>query len=477
MKPGFYLILPALYLLSCASAPKKHDVDIGVVTPENWAARSSVSGAGDSLWWREFKDEKLVAIIDEAFSRNHNLRIAAHSLRSALAQARIAGAPLYPQVGLSLDAARRKQNFIGFPIPGAEDEVLSRTNSTYGVALNVSWEVDLWGKLRAGQAAAVAEWQASRADYRGATLSLTGQVCKAWFATIEARRQVELAAATVENQRVSTEQVQLRYESGLTTSLDYRLALSNYARAEAAMFAREVQFDQTIRQLEVLLGRYPNATVELSFDLPEIKRDIPSGLPAQVLSRRPDLVAAERRLAARHEGIRNARAALLPQISLTASGGTSTDELKNLLSGDFSVWNLVGNILQPIFQGGRLRANVDLAESSADMAVAQYGLSVLNAFAEVEVALTGERLLAEREAALQVATDQAIAARQLAEEQYAGGIRDFITMLETQRSAYETESQLLSVRRERLDARIDLHLALGGNFASDSKNEDQNGVQ
>lgn len=476
MKLSPYILL-TLFVFSCVSPPKKQDVDIGVDPPENWTARASVTGISDSLWWNSFNDTKLSGIMDEAFTNNYNLKIAANSLKAALAQAKIVGAPLYPQISAGVDGARRKQNFIGLPIPGAEGQVLSTTNSTFGVSLNVSWELDLWGRLAADKAAALAEWQASTADYWGATLSLTGQICKAWFTTVEAKRQVELAVATVENQRISTDQVKQRYESGLTSSLDYRLALSNYARAQSGLYAREVQFDQSIRQLEVLLGRYPNATLDLSIDLPEITSEIPAGLPAEILARRPDIMAAERRLAGRYAGIHSAKAAMLPQISLTASRGTTTDEVANLLNGDFSVWNLVGNILQPIFQAGRLRANLDLAKTNKDMAIAQYGLSVLNAFAEVESALTSERLLADREAALEIATEQALAARKLAEDQYASGIRGFITMLDTQRSAYDTESQLLAVRRERLAARVDLHLALGGNFSFENENKQVSGAQ
>jgi outer membrane protein TolC len=133
------------------------------------------------------------------------------------------------------------------------------------------------------------------------------------------------------------------------------------------------------------------------------------------------------------------------------------------------VWNIVGNVLQPIFQGGRLRANVDLSRSRADVALARYGLSVLGAFAEVEHTLIREQYLSEREAALAVATEQSLAARTLAEDQYNSGLRGFVTLLESQRSAYDNESLLLTVRRERLDARIDLHLALGGDFVTAEK--------
>lgn len=177
------------------------------------------------------------------------------------------------------------------------------------------------------------------------------------------------------------------------------------------------------------------------------------------------MVAAERRLVASDARIRQAKAALYPRISLTGSAGTSSNEFGDILDGDFSVWSIVGNLLQPLFQGGRLRAGVDLAKSQADMALAQYGQTVLSAYRDVESSLANERFLRQRQEALETATEQAVAARQLAEDQYANGIIDLITMLDARRSAFASESQLLTVRRERLDARIDLYLALGGGFS------------
>jgi NodT family efflux transporter outer membrane factor (OMF) lipoprotein len=464
-------------LAGCASAPPRQTVDLGVEIPGQWTVADSTLGLIDSLWRQEFADERLPLVLEEAFRNNRTLKLASANVRAATAQARIAGAPLYPQAGLSFNASRRKQNFIGLPVPGSADGVLSSTTSSFGVSLNLSWEIDLWGRIGAAKAAALAQLQAARADYRGARLSLAAQVCKAWFAAVEAQRQMELMEATLENQRLSYEQVGQRYRSGLVGSLDYRLSYANLARAEAALHQRRILLDRARRQLEVLLGRYPDASFDLSTDLPGLTTDVPAGVPADVLARRPDLVAAERRLAAAYAGVASSRAALYPSISLTGSTGRSSSELGDLLKGDFSVWNLVGNVLQPIFQGGRLRAGVELARSGADAALAQYGLAVLNACAEVEGALVSENLLRAREAALAIATEQSLAARTLAEDQYQSGLRDFLTMLEAQRSAYDNESLLLSVRRERLDARIDLYLALGGDFQLPLEREPESGDQ
>lgn len=465
MERKLLLFTLPLFLISCVSAPKTKKISVGEPAPDKWSAGETVAGQIDSTWWMHFGDARLDSLVDEALLKNFNLQAAAASLDAAVAQAKIAGASRFPQLNAGMTASRVKQNFIGLPIPFVTEKVLTSTNTIYSPSLNFSWELDLWGRIRSGQSAALADVEASQAELAGAKLSVTAQVVKTWFAAIESRRQVELARATAESYRLSSEQIQDRYERGLRRALEVRLALSNLAASEAMLSQIQAQHEAIVRQLEILLARYPSAALQLSADLPDLPADVPAGLPAELISRRTDVVAAERRLVASDARIRQAKAALYPRISLTGSAGTSSNEFGDLLDGDFSVWSIVGNLLQPLFQGGRLRAGVDLAKSQADMALAQYGQTVLSAYRDVESSLANERFLRQRQEALETATEQAVAARQLAEDQYANGIIDLITMLDARRSAFASESQLLTVRRERLDARIDLYLALGGGFS------------
>jgi outer membrane protein, multidrug efflux system len=463
-------LLASLLLLSCASAPRVQHPKIDLQTPPSWTDGSASTGTTETSWWRGFALPYLDELVAEALENNYDLQAAATRLQLAQAQARIAGAPLQPQVTASANSSRRKQNFIGLPIPGGG--VASSTSDNFGVNLNLSWELDLWGRLRAGQAAALADLQAAEADLAGARLSLAAQTARAFFAAVEAGRQVQLARATVDNYHISTEQIHSRYRRGLRSSLDLRLGRANLASAEGLLQQRQQQLDRTLRQLELLLGRYPSAGLELPDEFPSLLEEIPTGLPAQLVSRRPDLAAAERRLAAADKRLAEARSALYPRIGLTASGGRSSEELGDLLDGDFGIWNLLANITQPLLQGGRLRAGVDMARAGEEQALAIYAGSVLRAYAEVESALAGERFLAAQETALQTATREALAARQLAEERYAKGLSDLITMLEAQRRAFDAESRLLAVRRQRIDARIDLHLALGGGFSASDTSTD-----
>lgn len=461
MKWKFLGILAVLG--ACVSAPAVRHPDIDVEIPSKW---SSVDDPPIANWWTQLGDTHLDTLVDQALRSNFNLQVTAARLTQVEAQARIAGALLQPSISASGSGAKRKQSFVGFPIPNSEGRVLSTTTNSYGFNLNSSWELDLWGSLRAGARAALADAQAAGAEFYGAQLSIAAQTARAYFAVIEAKRQVELARATVDNYRVSNEQIDSRYERGLSASLELRLGRSNLAAAEATLEQRRQQWDNSKRQLELLLGRYPSGRIETGDQLPSIASPVPAGLPADLVRRRPDLIAAERRLMAADSRLQEARRQLLPRISLTASTGTSSNELSNLLNGDFSVWNLVTNLSQPLLQGKRLSAGVDLAKSGVDASLATYAQSVLLAYAEVEQSLKAAELLSRQEEALKTATWEAQAARTLAEDRYAKGLSDLITLLDAQRRAFDAESLLLSVRRLRLDARIDLHLALGGDFSS-----------
>ena len=458
-----WLFLFTPLLLACASAPKIEYPVVDLTTPLHWSTTTPTGAVADN-WWRSLGTARLDSLVAQALAHNYDLKAAGARLEMAQAQAKAIGAPLMPQVDASGSGSRRKQKFVGFPIPGDTGQALSTTSSYFGVNLNLSWELDLWGRLRADAQAALAEWQASAADLRGARLSLIAQTARAYFAAVEAGHQVELASASVENYRLSTEQIEIRYRRGLRSSLDVHLSRSSLAAAQATLAQRRQVRDMSLRQLEVLLGHYPDARIAVEAELPSINDPIPAGLPADLIARRPDLQAAERRLAAAERRVASARRALLPSIRLTSSGGRLSSALDELLGGDFSVWNLVGNITQPLLQGGRLRAGVDQAASETEAALFAYAQSALRAYSEVEGRLQAAGFLAEQQQALSTAVAEALAARNLAEDRYTRGLSDLITLLESQRRAFDAESRLLSLRRQRLDIRIDLHLALGGGF-------------
>lgn len=462
------LLLGAFATACATTAPARHP-NTGVPVPDSWGTAAAVgdeapSGGVAAAWWGDFGDARLSALVEEGLAANADLVAAAARVQQAEANARLAGADLEPAIDAGLQGTRRKQNFVGFPIPGSEGGVLSTRYNNFGVALNVSWEIDLWGRLSAQAREGLAGWQASRAELEAARLSIAGQVTKAWFALAEVSMQRNLAITTVASFRRSVAQTRERFERGLRPSLDLRLALAQLAAAEALLQARDQELDAVSRQLEVILGRYPGADLAIPSELLPLPTPIPAGLPSELVSRRPDLAAAERRLAASEQRLKFARASLYPRLALTASGGTSTKELGDLVDGSFSVWSLGANLLAPLFQGGRLRAGVDLAAAGVDEVTAAYLGTTLRAYSEVEIALSAEAMIAARAGYLQEAAVQSQAAERLANDRYRAGLGDYITVLEAQRRSIESQAALISARHQQVANRVDLYLALGGGF-------------
>ncbi len=448
-----------LLLAACATSPQRSPPP-AIDVPPTWSSQSS--DQQPVAWLSDLNAPELEALVAEAIQNNPSLEATAARLTQRMAEARIAGAELMPQAGLGLNGARQQINNFG---PTSTGGLIFEN---YDLALNLSWEIDLWRRLRDRSSAALAQVEASKADLYAAELSLAAQTTKAWLDLIEAQRQLSLAQRTAQAYRSNQESIESRFKRGLTQGFDLRRIRTEAASAEADSAARERALDQATRQLESILGRYPAGLLQTSTPIPELTTSIPTGLPAQLLERRPDLVAAERQLAAAIHERRAARKDLLPQISLTASGGTSSQEFKNLLDGDFSVWALAGNLTQPIFQGGRILANIDRSTALRDQAVAHYRDTALRAFREVETALAAEQFLRREQNKLTLAAEEAIATETLAWERYRNGTGDFLSALDAQRTANIARSRQLSVAKRLLQNRIDLYLALGGPFANES---------
>ena len=417
-------------------------------------------------WWEAFEDTSLNKVIEKVLEANHDLHIAAARLEQAKALAVSAKSPLLPTLGTSGTASRRKQNFLGFPIRGNEDgSPPNTTTNTYGVNITANWEIDVWGKLRNSARAALADAQAVEADYLGARLSLTAQATNIYLSIIEARSQVKLAKATLTSYKIASERIRERYNRGLSPSLDLRLARSNSAAAAATLSRNQQVLDHVERQLILLLGQYAKKPeITASVNLPTQILPTPPNVTSNLIARRPDLSAAERRLTAAENRKKQAELERLPRFSLTASNGSQSSEFTELLNGNFSIWNLVGNLTQPLLQGGRIRANLDQAYAGIDLARATYAKIALRAYVEIDQAINDEFLFKEQAKALSIASAEAYAAQSLAEDRYTKGLSNLTTLLDAQRRAYNAESQLLSVKRQRLNARVNLIVALGGDF-------------
>ena len=443
--------------------------ELGIEAPEAWHATREGRSGVDRDWVSRFKDGRLRQLVDEAMANNRDLRAAYARYEQALQQVRIAGAAAMPTADLTFGGNRQKQNFIGFPIGGGPaGGVASNTFNQFNLSLGTQWEADVWGRIRAGKAAAMADAQAAEQDLRAAQTSLAARVASAWFTIAEESSQVALARETEATFQKTAEAVRDRFARGQQedggAASQLRLAETDVATAKAARIERQQNLDAAIRRLEVLLGSYPAGQVKAA-SLPAVPAKPPVGLPSELLQRRPDVLAAERRFASAGKRLSEARRALFPRLALTSSAGTATGDLSDLLNSDFGVWQLAGNVVQPIFTGGQLRAEANVRYARERETLAELQQTVLNAFSEVESALMAERLLAERAAAVEAALTLAREADQAARSEFATGVGDLLTILAAQNSVLRLRSQQLTLQRLRLENRINLHLALGGDFA------------
>lgn len=469
-RPVSHLLLAACMLCACAGdPPPRIDDDLGIKMPEQWSNGTATNESADDPpkppridWWRDFGDERLDTLIATGLANNPNMRAVLARLQAAAAAHELAGGPLLPEIDVGFQNDRARQLFLGFPFGGGG--VPSSTFTTFGLSLSVRWEVDVWGRLSSADSAALADQQAAVHDIHAAQMSLAAQICRAWFSAIEATQQLELAVATVKTFETTLADVTDRFRRGVRPALEVHQAATNLANARASAAQRRDLHQRSMRQLDVLVGRYPNGKMVIAKQLPQAMLPVPAGLPSELLQRRPDLRAAERRVAAAGCRVSSAEAALYPRLSLTAGGGTRSLDLEDLVDTDFRVWSLGANLLEPLFRGGALRAEVRRQQARRAEAFANYGNAVLTAFVEVENILNSDEQLAERQLRIGEAAKHATLARNLARERWQLGLADFLTVADGQRTAFQAESARITVDRERVDNRIDLLLALGGGF-------------
>ena len=437
LRVGLPMVAVAGLLTACSAAPSREaietDVDKAVESespnsPEQWGTQSD-AGAVQVGWIETFNDPALTKLVTEAQANNRDLTAAAASVDRAWALARQAGAALSPDISLAATGGRS----------GSADS--SRpTTTNLNLGLQVSWEADVWGRLRSGQRGAVASAQAVEADYRSAQYSLAAATAKAYFTAIEAKVQTGIARETVEILEETQRIVNVKYDNGMASAQDV--------------------------SLEALLGRYPGADLEVRESLPDVPPPPPTGVPSELLERRPDIVAAERRVAAAFNATAQSRAARLPTVGLTGELGGASDSLSDLLDPANVAWRLGANLLAPIFDGGRRREAVEIATAEQEQALAAYGQAALNAFSELETNLDQGVVVAQRAVDLEEAAREADKAFRIASLRYEEGEEDLLSVLTIQQRVINTKSALSSVERLLLEQRINLNLALGGSWES-----------
>jgi len=408
----------------------------------------------ESGWIAGFGDEKLVALVQEALEKNPDLQVVAAQVESAAGYARQAGALLQPAVNLGAGG-----------LAGGGGPVTSRR----GASLDLSWELDVWGRLRSQASSAENQYVAAELTYAYGRQSLAAQVAKSWFLCVETRLQRRAAEDAVAVYEKTLEIVQGQFRLEAVTKRDVQLAEADLASSNEALRQATGGEKQARRALEVLLGRYPSAELEATEEFAALSANVPAGLPCEILERRADLVAAERRVAAAFENVRVARAARLPRVAITASAGGSTTEFADLANPSNAFWTLGANMLAPLFDGGFLKAEEDIATAEQKAAVAQYRKAALQAFADIENGLENDGLLKERESFLNEALTKNTAAWDLSKRQFEAGAIDLLSVLQLQKRVLNARVALINIRARRRAERANLHLSLGGNFETTDK--------
>lgn len=457
---SLFVLIPAL--AGCALRAPPSQIEIldralppATVIPTEWIAAGDGEPVADD-WLQSFNDPVLDALVDEAMANNLDLRQAADSVEIARQTITLAGAQLLPQIGGQV-GGKRTHDF------GGQDDV-KHTYSHTLAALSLAWELDVWGRLRSERDAATADFDASALDFAYARQSLAATVAQNWYLATEAQQILRLAERAVAIYARLLDLANIRYESGKTSELDVVDARARLESARAELAAARNSYGRVLRSLEVLLGRYPAAELASAGVYPPLPPPVAAGLPASLLNRRPDILAAEFQVLAAFRRQEAARLALLPDLSMALSVERLGDHLLEQLNLSQNRASAKIGATIPIYEGGALCAALQIATAEQAQAVTQYGSVVLQAFREVEDALASETLLARRLVYAERSLRDRTRAVEIATEQYRAGRRDLLWVEELQAQQLAVEGNVIKLRNARVANRIRLHLAIGGSF-------------
>jgi multidrug efflux system outer membrane protein len=451
------------------------------------AAAADTAAYDATQWWTAFRDPALSAVVDTALAANLDLEVAEARLDELAAQFRIARAPLFPSVSANGQANYQNQpanTGIGGAIGGGEGENGNGNGpppggeqqqqfpdrfefTTYQATLGLSYELDFWGRVRSQRTAALNQYFATAADLQTARLSVVSQTISTYAQIASLRRQVRLGRRTIDLLEQRLEITEDRYARGLIPSFQLYTVRQSLQAARAEQPALESQLYDTQSRLATLLGRFAGqqrALLPDSMRVPLNPSAIPAGLPSDLLMQRPDVRAAAQRLEAARHQIGVARAEMLPSLSLTGQGGTQSSDLADLVNLDQRFANFAAQLTAPLFQGGRLRANLDAAEARYDQQAARYEQTVLTAFREVKASLVAYDKQRRRYREVQRQVETAEDAFRTQRDRYERGIGDVLSLLDAERTLVQARTRRANVQVAVVNARLALHRALGGSW-------------
>jgi len=430
--------------------------------PTAWRGASVSEGVTwpSADWWRAFGSSELDGYIQQARQANNDIAAAVARVRQADAQATVAGAALLPTVGAGVTALTERQQTTSGPYSDFHQ---------ISPQLTASYMIDFWGKNRAAQSAAIATATASRRDQATVELTVMTGVALTYFSSLELQDRLAVAGGNVAAAQTTLKGLRLQLAAGIATALDVAQQETTVSTLSAAIPPLRQQLQQTIDALAILVGQPPESVNITAVTLADLSLPVVRpGLPSELLERRPDVAEAEAQLISANANIAVARAALFPNIELTASGGFASSSLSTLLHSSSRVYSAAASLTQPIFEGGALRAQVEFAQARRDELVANYRKAILSALANVEDALAAVQQSTEQVNRQQTAVAKARRAYQIAQAQLHAGTVSILTVLNTETALFSAEDTLIQAKFAQVQALVSLFQALGGGWREES---------
>jgi multidrug efflux system outer membrane protein len=444
-----------------------------ITTPEEWRRASAQEDSIANVpWWELFQDEQLRSLITIALQENRDLKIAIERIEEARARYGISRSALYPQIDVR-GAAGELRFSDGSLFHTPDGSGGDKQTEIYYLGLGLSWEIDLFGRVRRANEAQLASLLATEEARRAVAITLVADVARAYVELRDLDRRLEIGRRTLESRREYLVLARDRFEGGVTPELDFRQAEAEVHRVQALVYDFEALVEGKENEISFLLGHNPAAVVRgRPLDQQPIPPQVPAGLPSALLERRPDVRAAEQRLVSANARIGEAKALLFPRISLTGDYGYASTDLDNLLDGSSHSWNFLAGIVQPIFNAGRNRSRVEVRESLQRQAVYEYERTILQAMREVEDSL----VVLQKSGEQRDAQGQRVAAErkvlELSELRYRGGVADYLEVLDAQRSLFNAEIEEVATISAQATSLIRLYKALGGGWPAESESEE-----
>lgn len=454
---------------SCAGRNLPPEPDSYVAADAIGAERAAELAASPATTWLDdLNSTEMSSLAREALAGSPELQIVEAQYRAARWRARGSfGGNLLPSLSVGADGTRTETP------TGTDARVRTEVVSS---SVNASWEIDLWGRLASRALASDLTADAAEEDLNGARLSIAGQSSQAWVGLIEAQQLLALAQEDLQTRERALDLTQRRYDAGIASSLNLRTARSQVASARAAQAGAQENLLIASRRLQEIMGRYPDGTLRAQGDLPALVALTAAGAPADLLERRPDVLASENRMRAAGFRMHEARAAMLPRLTLTASAfnpGTNGNSLADVDDSVNMISNIVAGITMPIFNGGALLSESRATVADRRAAAADYVRTSIAAWREVEGTISADQSLEVREREFTIAADEARAAQELAEREYSRGVATLFDLIDAYTRRIEAERGLISARADRISNRISYHVALGGGARTGGIDEDR----